>query len=213
MHKHPALIIGTGVWARLTAEVLLAGDQFVYGFIAEDGHDAPTELLSIPVQGALSDPELRKLLRDPKTDFFLAVDEGPARERLLKEVYELAHRLPGNALHPLASIAPDADLASGNVLHAGCVVQHEVQVQALNYFSAQVVLECGARVGSFNTLQAGVIVGAGAVIEHQVYIGQGAIIGPGVVVAQGALVAPGAVVLQHVAEGQKVYGNPAAPTR
>ncbi|MCS6905550.1 MAG: hypothetical protein RML72_13120 [Bacteroidia bacterium] len=206
MFKRPVIIIGEGLHARYVADNLEAQDILVYGFMEVENSEESTikkkreskEIYDIPVLGPLFLKENMELLQRDETDFFIAVADANLRLSLLKQLYEQTKRFPITIIHPKAYVSRHCSYVAGNVIHAHSTLAPQVQMEALNYIGANVVLELGARLGSANTIEAGVMVGANTIIGDQNYIGAGTIILPGLTIGSGVIIEAGTIVKESI---------------
>ena len=81
------------------------------------------------------------------------------------------------------------------------VPEHPAGIHPSAVIAPEAVIDPSAHVGPF------------ASIGARSHVGAGAVIGPGCVIGEDCVVEPGSVVSQDVADGQRVAGNPARPSR
>lgn len=215
-HQHPneplpVMIIGTGIEARLAADILLLHNQVVYGYLLTEATPGkrPEEINDVPLLGNLSDAPYQRMLKAEKMDYFIAEGDAAKRRALFDELFKLTGRLPLNVIHPLAAVSVHADLAQGNLVCAGAAIAPNVKAEAHNLFGAGCVVEADAAIGAYCNIGAGVRIGARAVIGDGVHLGLGAVISAGITVEAGAVVGAGSVILKTVRAGEVVFGVPA----
>jgi sugar O-acyltransferase (sialic acid O-acetyltransferase NeuD family) len=206
--QKPILIIGTGVLAREVADILLAGDALVYGFLAPEA-TPETELGDLPIVGHLGDRTAQGLLADERHDYVIALEDPATRAEVYKAVFGAVSKLPLTVVHPTATIAPSADLASGMLVLAHAMIGAACRLEHLSLIRTGAIIESGASLESYCSVGAGAIIGPEAQLGAHVQVGAGAIVHAGVQVEDEALLAPGAVVLRKVTAGSRMAGNPA----
>ncbi|MBX3102086.1 MAG: hypothetical protein KF690_06240 [Bacteroidetes bacterium] len=206
--QKPTLIIGIGSLAREVADILAESGTLVYGFLAPEATEL-TELGDLPIVGHLGDRTAQGLLADERHDYVIALEDNAQRAEVYKAVFDSVHKLPLTVIHPTATVAPSADLASGMILLAHVVIGAGCRLEHLSLVRTGAIVESGASLESYCSLGAGVILGPEAQVGSHVQVGAGAIIHAGVTVEDEALLAPGAVVLRNVDAGARMAGNPA----
>lgn len=206
----PVVIVGTDRFARQVAAIFQQQHALIYGFLALSKDEiVADELNDIPVLGAYTDKPYQKMLRNEKLDYFVAVSDFRLRPDVFNELFEAIGRLPLQAIHPTAWVSQYADIAQGVFIGPNCSIEADASIDSLAWLGPNVVVESEAHVGYACNIHAGSVVGRGASLAEGVDVGRGCIIHQGVSVGKGAIFAPGAVVLAQVAEGAKMYGNPA----
>jgi UDP-perosamine 4-acetyltransferase len=205
----PVVIIGDGRTARLAADALLQQDALIYGFLTWQPGEYPAEWNDVPILGSWEDADYQKVLKDGQLQYVIATQDAYDRKRLFDALFKLTGRLPFSVFHPASYTAPSVDVASGNIISAGCVIEPNSELGALNLLHAGVMIGSDCVIGSRNTLEPGVRLGYNVTLADDIYVGIGAVIASGISVASEAVIAPGAVVIRSVPEGAKVAGNPA----
>ncbi|MBF0382237.1 MAG: acetyltransferase [Magnetococcales bacterium] len=118
-----------------------------------------------------------------------------------------------NAIHPTATVMPDAVLHENTVLHARSFVGYRAELHA------GAVLNSGAQVDHHNVLyecvrlDPGVVTAGNVVIEPFATLHTGAVVINQIRIGEGAVVGAGAVLIKDVAPYTMVVGNPARVIR
>ena len=82
-----------------------------------------------------------------------------------------------NTIHPTASIAASADIASGVTIGAFCVVGEQVTIGTGSCLKAHVVIEANTHIGDYCLFEPQVVIGHDCIIGNHVRLHAGAIIG------------------------------------
>ncbi len=119
MEKLPVIILGTGLEATIAADLLIANNIVVYGFLSELKSEETeiTEIINIPVTGFWEDKPFQKMLKNEKIDYFVAVSDQNLRAKMLKSLFEWTQKNPINVFHPQIYISQNASYAGGNLIH------------------------------------------------------------------------------------------------
>lgn len=135
----------------------------------------------------------------------IAIGDNLSR-KMLSEKSE--HKF-ATAIHPSASVSPNA------IVSEGTMILHRAILQTRAIVGKHVILNTGSQVDHDCVLGAFVHIGPGAVLCGSVTVGEGALVGAGAVVTPGinignwAIVGAGAVVIENVPDHATVVGSPA----
>jgi sugar O-acyltransferase (sialic acid O-acetyltransferase NeuD family) len=206
---NPVMIFGANGMGQAAMEIFESNQVVVYGFLDDDKEKHGTELNGISVLGKTDDDGYLKLI-GKKCEGFIAVDDRALRKGLVKLMMERRKKMPVNAIHRNAEIAPSAHIGHGNFINTGVVVGSNAKVANHCIVNAGSVIDFGAQLGDLVQIGAGSVIGSEAEIGENVFIGTGVTIVPGVKIGKNARIGAGSVVIGEVAAGKTVFGNPAA---
>ncbi len=205
------MIYGAGGHGKVVADILLrAGGCEVLGFV-DDGREAGTVVLGLPVLGG------REWLRAQTSDgagmaVALGIGDNAARERTFGFCRELGLRLL-TAVHPTAAVAPSARLGEGTVVMANASVNPDARVGAGAIINTGAVVEHDCVVGDFAHLSPNAALGGAARVGRLAHCGLGAVVLPGIGVGDRAVIGAGSVVNRNIDSGVVAHGVPARVTR
>jgi sugar O-acyltransferase (sialic acid O-acetyltransferase NeuD family) len=198
------LIVGASGHGREVLDVVLACGHDVAGFV-DDGQPerGPLDRRGVALLGGTA------LVGAHDGEVVLGIGDGAARRRVAASLGS-ARWLPA-AVHPLASLGGDVELADGTVVAAGARLTTHISVGVHGYVGPNATIGHDAVLGGHVTVLPGATVSGSVTLEDGVVIGTGANVRQGVRVGVGAVVGAGAVVLSDVAPGTTVVGVPARP--
>lgn len=165
------------------------------------------------LDGCLSDYEVLARIRDfrfKRGDLALLAIADPEHKRKLFEFLE-------GKVGFLTYVAPDAfigkfvTIGEGSVICPRAFIGPSVEIGRAVTVNGGTKLGHDVRIGDYSSLMVDITVGGHSDIGDGVYIGSGATIIPSRKIRDRARVGAGSVVIRNVAEGQSVFGNPAAP--
>ncbi len=172
--KH-VLVIGAGGHAKVVLSALMEAKADVAGIYDDDPFKLGTEVLGVPVLGAIG--ELRSV---KGVVGVIGVGDNATRRRI-------AAQLPGTewltVVHPMAFVDESASLGLGTVVFAGAVIQP------------------GARIGRHCIINTGATVDHDCVIGDFCHIAPGCNLGGAVTLAEGVFMGIGSVAIQNVSVG------------
>ncbi len=217
MRPVPLLIVGSGGFARETAEAVRAGAADpaagalrVIGLLDDDPSRHGAQVDGLPVLGpsdAVADhPEARVVVCTGSP-----ADYG-SRRRIVERL-DLAAERWATVVHPAAVLAPSTRLGVGTAVLASVVATASVGVGEHVAVMPGVILTHDDEVGPFATLGAGVRLGGGVTVETGAYLGAGSVVRERLTIGAGALVGMGAVVTRDVPPGEVWVGVPARRLR
>lgn len=214
MTAAPLIIIGTGGFARETADVI-AGTPATPG--AESTWDLIGYLDDDPtthgriVHGAKVLGPIEAIADHPDTSVVVCVGNPGnyfSRARVVARL-GLAHERYATVVHPAASVGPSVRIGRGVVIHAGAVMTADVTIGDHVAIMPNVVLTHDDRIADLVTFGSGALVAGAVEIARGAYIGAGAMIREGVHVGAWSLLGMGSVVTHDVPAGEQWMGVPA----
>ncbi|MEM7036735.1 MAG: DapH/DapD/GlmU-related protein [Bacteroidota bacterium] len=209
MNNSHIVIVGTGAEARLAADIFIACDQVVLGFLKTDAEDSVRDLNDISVFAVLGEEDSLMVLQDERIQYLVAVADIAERKRIYELTASLTKRPSANATHTLAWVSPNANVGFGNLFNAQVAINANAKIGDMNHFHSCASVEPDAEIGNYCTIGAGARIGSKAKVGDNAFIGTGAVIYPGVTLGKGCMVGAGSVVIKEVPEGAVVNGNPA----
>ena len=201
------VIFGAAGLGRLVLDILLQNDRYrPVAFLDSDPAKHGTTVDGLTVLGGME--QLARLRQDEINSVIVAIGDCHERVKIAESLTQQDMNLV-SAIHPLASIAPSADL--GRHLIIGARVMICVHAQIANHC----VLSAGAIVEHDNRLECGVFLHPAARLAGGVSVGAYGVLGIGSCVipyrkvGEDARVEPGSVVIRDVLAGMTVGGAPA----
>jgi sugar O-acyltransferase (sialic acid O-acetyltransferase NeuD family) len=200
---HDVVIFGAGGLGRMVCDILrLDPDARVAGFLDSDARLHGREIEGAPVLGGL---ERIATLRGAEV---VAIGENGARVRIAERIRKLGGRLR-KAVHPLATLAPSANVAEHVIIGARATVCVHASVADHCVLSAGTIVEHDNRLGVGVFLDPAVRLAGGVEVGAQARLGIGSCVIPYRKVGAFAQVEPGSVVIRDVYRGARVGGAPA----
>jgi len=206
------VIWGASGHALVVADIVRQmGKHEIAGFLDNvntDRHNTP--FCASRILGGIE--QLDRLRESGVTDLIVAFGDCRARMRAAALAKQKGFTL-ATAIHPRATIAPDAVVGEGTAIAAGAVINPGARIgcNVIINTSSSIDHECviadgahigpGAHLGGKVTVGEGTWVGIGAVVRDKITIGASSIIGAG------------AVVLKDIPAGVVAYGVPARVIR
>ncbi len=208
------IIVGAGEHGAVVADVIQCeGLHRVHGFVDDNPDRTGEQILNHPVLGTTSD------LKERFTEFALimAIGHDAIRLRMGLELEALGFKFI-SAVHPQATISPEASVAPGCsvmpqavvntrarvgkhcIINSGAMVEHDCQVGDGCHISVGAILAGRVNVGSCT------LVGAGVTVLPHLSIGANTVVGAGAIVT--AVLPDDAVAMGIPA---RVHANPSGP--
>lgn len=194
-------IIGASGHGKVIADIALNRGYEDIAFL--DADESITDCLGFLVYG----PSLEEAAyRDE--DFFVAVGNGKARERLFGELDGKGLSIV-SLIHPAAVLGQRVQIGRGTAVMAGAVINPDTVI------GQGCIINTGATVDHDNQIGDFVHVSVGAHLAGTVFVGKGTWIGAGATVSNnislcgGCMIGAGAVVVKDIDEAGTYIGVPA----
>ena len=211
------IIGGKGTAINLAEQIEDARQRFDYpmrviGFAIDDTSRG-SNIAGFPV--LCSTQNMSERFRNDNVKFFFALYRpDQMRERVaLLQSYDIAPSRFANFIHPLAYVAPSAQLGFGNAIFSHACIQHGVRLGNHNVVNAHVVIEHETQLQNSVFVAASACVGARANLGTGTFIGLNSTVREDITIADYAFVGMGSAVVHSVGEGVMVYGVPARPKK
>jgi sugar O-acyltransferase (sialic acid O-acetyltransferase NeuD family) len=210
--RRRVVVAGAGGHGTVVAEAAMMSKTFtVVGFVDDDPGRRGTELLGLPVLGAIND-----LTRLADVDGVLigigGVGDNTARRMVYMRIVELGFDVPA-VVHPASFVAPSAHLSSATFVAAGAIVGTNARIGTNTICNTSCVVDHDCVIGAASHIAPGASLSGNVMVGDDTHIGTNATVIQGVRIGDRALVAAGAVVVGDVAPGTRVAGNPARRMR
>ena len=199
-------VYGASGHGKVVADILLARNIEVEGFIDDDPRRQSVELLGLRVLGDCN--WLAEQAQNCSVSAALAIGDNFARCKLAHRCVAMKVELI-TAVHPSATIAASAILGHGVVVAAGCRVNPDAYIGDGTILNTGSVVEHDCRIGNFTHLSPSAAMGGGARLGDFSWLGMGSVVIHGVTVGSGCIVGAGAVVVKDVRDWVVAVGVPA----
>ena len=205
-------IFGASTLARLACLAAQETGAFnVVGFVVDDGLDADTDVLGLPVHrwsDALCQPG------SAGTAMFCAVGyrSMKARAAVFERIRGAGFDLV-SILMPGAHLSPHAHIGPGNFLMAGSVVEPGARLGANNVVWSNATVCHDTQIGSHNFLAAGSTVGGHVHLGDRNFLGFGSIVREHCRVGSDILIGAQSLVLSDTSDPGVYVGAPARRLR
>jgi len=207
--EKPVIIFGAKGIGTAALEIFKSNQVVVYGFLDDDTDVHGSEIDDVSILGKTDDHGFIKLIGQ-KTEAFVATDDNTLRKRQVKMLMDKRKVMPTNAFHSGAIISESASFGHGNFVNAGVILGAHVKVEQHCILHTGVILESDVKLSDFVQIGAGSVINSNVEIGKEAFIGSGVTIVAGVKIGKKARVGAGSVVVADVADGDTVFGNPAA---
>lgn len=199
--KGGILVIGTGVLARWTAQLLEMEGALVYGFTPTK-ESSDKELDGLSVLPPITRARIWKLLKSAQADYVVALTDPVARERMANAIFERTERVARGCIHSSFFLPPTAQVGGGVIVFPYVVAGVGSHIGGYVVIESHTYIGAGSRIEDFVNIGSGCQIGEQCVIESYAWIGRGAVIEAGVKIGKGAQVLPGSVVRETVRPGE-----------
>lgn len=212
MQQTDVLIAGSQGTGLKVVEILEAkraaglDDLRLIGFIDDNEDIWGSEFFGYPVFGGPS--EIPSIEAKGKLGVICPIGDPVNRYRMLERLKAYDIDFP-SAIHPSAQVSARADLGQGNVLSQNVVVQPGAKIGSFNTFNISAVVGPLAIVHDYCTVNALTMIASGADLGSFSYVGMGAKIRERTAVGEGVIVGANAFVNRECEAWTTVIGLPA----
>ena len=211
MTPPPLIIVGTGGFARETADVVIGERDHrspwdLVGFVDDDPRTHGTLVHGAKVLGPVE-----AVADHPDTAVVICVGSPTnyfSRARIVTRLALEPERY-ATIVHPAASVGPSVRIGRGVVIHAGAVMTADVTIGDHVAVMPGVVLTHDDRVADYTTFGSGALVAGAVEIARGAYIGAGARIREHLRIGAWSLVGMGSIVTHDVPDAEQWMGSPA----
>jgi acetyltransferase EpsM len=203
----PVVIYGAGGLGLMVRDILSASaNHRAVAFLDSDQQRHGQMIDGLPVRGGLE--AFASLLADGVSHVVVAIGDSQARLQVAETIQRHGGRLV-SAIHPLAMIAPNAELGKHLIIGARATLCVHARVGDHCVISPGSIVEHDNELGQGVMLEPAVRLAGGVRIDQRARVGIGASVIPGRRIGRCATVAPGSVVIRDVPPGALVSGAPA----
>lgn len=207
--RNSAIIYGASGHGKVVADILRCCGIDVEGFI-DDNPALPNGDSGLKILGDGNWLFREAALRSVK----VALGIGDNFDRRL-----IAERIAGcklcllSAVHPSATIANSAKIASGVVIMPHAVVNADASIGRGAIVNSGVIVEHDCHVGRYAHLSPGAAIGGHVTIGELAWLGIGASVIPNLRIGRGSIVGAGATVIHDIDDWVVAVGTPARTLR
>jgi sugar O-acyltransferase (sialic acid O-acetyltransferase NeuD family) len=203
-------VYGAGGHGKVVADILLAGNTNVSGFVDDSPALKGTQVLGLPVLG--NGAWLEEKARAGPLAIALGIGANQARCAVAKRCESAGIEILV-AIHPAAFVSPSARLGKGTVVMANAAINAEALLGLGVIVNTGAVVEHDVIIGDYAHVSPNSTMGGAAGLGTMSQLGIGATILPGIKVGEGTMVGAGAVVIRDLPSGIVVAGVPAKPLK
>ncbi len=197
------LVFGAGGHSRVIQEIIMQHGKY--------------EIEAIVVS-AIFDPSDRKwpapliaeadLKKTTATQAVLALGNNEIRERIYKDIMKVRDFTFPSLVHKSATVSPEADLASGSIVMAGCIIQNSATLGEHCFINTGATVDHDCKIGRFASIGPGAHLAGNVTVGDFTAIGIGASIIENIEIGDHSVVGAGSVVVNNVPSSITAYGNP-----
>ncbi len=207
------IIGGKGTAVNIAEQILQSRSQYgtpfeLLGFALDDP-DLGDSINGFPVLCKTRDVLAKFTSMDVKFLFSLYKPAQMKERVALLKSYAIPRDRFLTFVHPLAYVAPSAQLGVGNVVLANSTIQSNVTVGDHNVINSQVLIEHNATLHDSNFIAGAVTIGSAVKIGIGNFIGLNASVREGVCIRDYTFIGMASNVLRDVQTDATVFGNPA----
>jgi len=203
------LIYGAGGHGKLVADVLLARNELLEGFVDDNPATSGSTILGLNVfttEWLWQQPDQRDI------SIVLGVGNNRARKAIAERCRSAGMEIL-TVIHPTAVIAASAHIGEGAAIMAAVVVNPEAKIGTGVILNSGAVVEHDVVLGEYSHVSTNVAMGGNARLGDYSMLGVGAAMKPGARVGADTIVGAGSVVVQDIPGGVVAVGVPARVIR
>lgn len=197
------ILIGGSGHAKVIMDCICASGGEVAG-ILDDGIEAGTKVLDVPVLGKSSDYEAYK-----EHKFVIAIGNNAVRARIVQRL----NVEWGTVIHPSAVVSPHAVIGAGTVVMPGAVINAGAVVGNHCIINTGAVVEHDNRLADFVHISPKAALGGTVSVGEGTHVGIGACVRNNVSICGGCTIGAGAAVVKNITEPGTYVGVPARKMR
>jgi len=209
MIRKNILIYGAGGHGKLVADVMLARNQLLEGFVDDNPSNSGPTVLGLNVFTAewlWQQPDQRDI------SIVLGVGNNRARKAIAERCRSAGMEIL-TVIHPTAVVASSAQIGSGTAIMAGVVVNPEAKIGAGVILNSGAIVEHDVVLGDYSHVSTNVAMGGNSKLGDYSMLGVGAAVKPGARVGTGSIIGAGSVVAQDIPDEVVAVGVPARVIR
>jgi len=201
------IVWGTGGHAVSACETIIATGGHVDYFVSNDL--SQQEFLGCRVFQNLPD-----LHPGVVRNLVVAIGDNWVRQSVVASIRRLHPntRFP-TFIHPSASVASSARVASGTLILQAAVIGAHADVGQFCVVNSRASLDHESQMQDFSSLAPGVTIGGRVRIGHRSAISIGAVVKHGIEIAEDVVIGAGSYVNRSIPAGSVAYGTPATVRR
>lgn len=195
------IIIGAGGHGRVIADVVIAANDRVLGFL-DDNPNPPPVIAGVPLLGTVSD-----YVNYPQAAFIIGIGNAAVRERVAEQLRGVCWY---TAIHPRAVVSSaETAIGEGSVVMANAVINTGTVIGRHAIINTAAVVEHDNDLADFAHVSVGAKLAGAVRIGKSSWIGIGAVVSNNVTVCDGCTIGAGAVVVKDIVESGIYVGVPA----
>lgn len=198
-------VIGAGGHAKVVIGTLQAAGYTVGGVFDDDPTKWGTEILGVPIIGAV-----QEITRTGLAQAVIAIGDNAVRQKLARQWNDLRWV---SVVHPHAWVHPSVEIGAGSVIFAGAVVQPEAKIGEHVIINTGATVDHECTVADFSHIAPGAHLAGRVVIEEGVFVGMGSSVIQGCRVGAWSIIGAGAVVVHDLPAHVTAVGLPARVIR
>ena len=207
---YSVVIVGAGDHGRSTLEILLAADDTgacapILGFLDDAPSKHGSTIAGLPVLGGL---EWVRTQPHGTVRYIIGIGDCRAKRAVAEQLTAMEVDFT-SAIHPAAVIGRGVKVMPGAIINAGAVIAYDAVVEAHTTLNLNCTVGHDCLIGRYSTIAPGANLAGWVRVGEGCDVGLNATVGKGRILGRWSVVGPGAVILRDVAEGKRMFGNPA----
>ncbi len=195
------VIIGAGGHGKVVADI---AEKCGYTDISFLDDNASGSCIGFPITGKTED--IMKYV--PEYDFFVAVGNSAAREKITEEVESAGGKIV-SLIHPDSVIGKCVEIGKGTVVMAGVVINPGTEIGKSVIINTSSSVDHDCNIGDYSHIAVGAHVCGTVNIGTHVWVGAGSTVINNVDICDNCFIGAGAAVVKNIAESGKYIGVPA----